>query len=194
MSIFNLSRNQIISPNTSFLNIKAGKYKSEIYQAFCLSGLITFIKSFFRHSNVITFFENQLLNDFFSFISIPQVAWALSYCSFFLFTYFVWLFNGMTRGKKTGLKSMCFVFMSISTYGVFLHILFAITQFVMPKKFNLFIFYLFFIGIAFLFSYALTKINELPMFKAAFLLIISAIPIVFIFGITGIFPFLMWLI
>lgn len=193
MTVAILTKNLILSPGKSFLNILDGKYRREILYLFFLSALITFVKSFYSHKNIINFFDSELLNLFFTFLSIPQVIWALSFGSFFLFIYTISIFSRIVRTEKIEFKSLAFIFMSFSTYGILLHIVFALGRFFLPQNIdkygNLFVF----LGFTILSSYALKKTFNLPLVKSVLLFLIPAIPFIFFMDVTGVFPFVMWM-
>jgi hypothetical protein len=190
---FFICRDIIVAPGKFFLDVKNGSHKKLIFCAFFLTAAITLSKSFFSHRENFPYdyFGSEILNQLFSILSIPQVEWALSYFSFFLFLFVLSIFSGMIKENK--LKVLFLVSMSISVYGLIFHVLFGFARFVMPGSIRHVAFLVsYFLTIA-LFCYSLSKAGDITMLKSLILFLLISPLFIITVGLTAVFPFLMWL-
>lgn len=183
----------IFKPAGLFKNIGSGEYNFSIYVLFFVSAVITFFKSFSMTKQNINFFSNSTINEIMSFFSIPQIKWCLTFLSFILF---VFLIRGFCRLllKECNNKNLILCFLSISSVGILLQILFYALNFFLSQQFVYTFSYVAFIWIVSLSVIAIRNSQDASYKKSIMIYILSSLPVIFIIGLTGLAPFLLWIV
>jgi len=144
-----LFKSIIFNPARIFQNIGKGKYDLTVYFLFLVSALITFFKSFSIKKHNINFFLNESINEILSFFSIPQIKWLITFLSFILFVFLIRVFCQFLL-KGCNKKELMVCFLSISSAGILLQILFYILQYFLSQKSVYVLSYIAFVWIVYL--------------------------------------------
>lgn len=188
-----LFKGMIVNPAKTFQNMGKGEHDFSVYFMFLLSGLITFFKSFCINKNNINFFSNEYINKILSFFSIPQIKWVITYLSFILFVFIIRGFCHFLL-KRSNKKELIVCFLSISSAGILLQIFFFVCHYFLPQNFIYVLSYIAFVWIVYLSIIAIKNSQDTSYLKSFLIYIFSGLPAVLIVGLTGLAPFLLWLV
>lgn len=188
-----LFKGMIVNPAKTFQDMGKGEYDFSVYFMFLLSGLITFFKSFSINKNNINFFSNEYINKILSFFSIPQIKWVITYLSFILFVFIIRGFCHFLL-KRSNKKELIVCFLSISSAGILLQIIFFVCSYFLPQNFIYVLSYIAFVWIVYLSIIAIKNSQDTSYLKSFLIYIFSGLPAVLIVGLTGLAPFLLWLV
>ncbi|NDY43595.1 hypothetical protein G3N55_12195 [Dissulfurirhabdus thermomarina] len=187
----NLIKAIVISPGELFKNSK--EKKRDIVLLFVISFAVVFLKSFFkgRYATNFNFFENQSLNEVFSFLAIPQVTVVTTYISFFIFVSLLFLIVKIFS-KEASFKTLLFSLMSISGIGVIAHLI-ATPMMFFAESFIMSIGYVFYLWVVVLSVLAIKNSQSLPLVKAVTSFLIVALPFLLFGWLPVISPYLIYL-
>ena len=170
-----------------------GEYDFSVYFLFFVSGFITFLKSFSIKKNNINFFSNENINEALSFFSIPQVKWVITYVSFILFIFIIRGFCHFLL-KSSNKKDLIVCFLSISSAGILLQILFFAFHYFLSQNFIYVLSYIAFAWVVYLSIIAIKNSQNTTYMKSFLIYIFSGLPAFLIVGLTGLAPFLLWIV
>jgi len=188
-----LIKSVIVNPSKMFQSIENGEHKFLAYFLFSVSGLITFIKSFSVNNNVVNFFQNDYIDKILSFFSVPQIKWIVTYIIFILFIFMIMGFCRFFLKRNNG-KELIVCFLSISSAGILLQILFFVCHYFLPQNFIYVLSYIAFVWIACLSIVAIKNSQNTTYLKSFLIYFLSGFPAILIVGLTGLAPFLLWLV
>jgi hypothetical protein len=188
-----LFKSIMFNPARVFQNMGKGKYDLTVYFLFLVSGLITFFKSFSIKKHNINFFLNESINEILSFFSIPQIKWLITFLSFILFVFLIRVFCQLLL-KGCNKKELMVCFLSISSAGILLQILFYILQYFLSQKSVYVLSYIAFVWIVYLSIIAIKNSQNASYMKSVIIYIFSGLPVILIIGLTGLAPFLLWVV
>lgn len=157
-----------------------------------MSCFITLFKSFSKKRYYNNFFSNQDINEILSFFNIPQIQWVITLLSFVLFIFLISKFCKFFL-KKCNKKDLILCFMSISSAGILLHILFFIFHYFLSQQFIYMLRHIAFIWIAYLSIIAIKNSQNASYMKAIIIFILSGLPVIIIIGLAGLAPYSLWL-
>ncbi len=190
---FGLFKNIIFSPNRLFKEIGEGEYNFAVWFLFGMSGLITFFKSFGIKTYNIYYFTNEHFNKIMSFFSIPQIKWFYAFLSFILFVLLMKFFCRFLL-KKCKEKDLLLSVLSISSAGILLQIVFSILHYILSQTFIYMLSNIAFIWIVCLSIMAIKNSQGATYMKSCMIYIFSGLPVFLVIGLTGLAPFLLWLV
>jgi len=187
-----LFKSIIVNPARMFHDIRKGDYNFSVYSLFFVSGFITFFKSFSIKKNNINFFSNEYINQILSFFSIPQVQWVIIFASFILFVFIIrWFCHFLL--KRCNKKELIVCFLSISSAGILLQILFFVLHYFLSQKTIYILSYIAFAWVVYLSIVAIKNSQNTTYIKSVIIYVFSGLPMVLIVGLTGLAPFLLWI-
>ncbi|MBI9090008.1 MAG: hypothetical protein JEZ12_12390 [Desulfobacterium sp.] len=192
-SSFGILKNIIFSPNRIFKKIGKGEYDFAVYFLFGMSGLITFFKSFGIKTYKNNYFVNEHFNILMSFFNIPQIKWLFAFISFFLFVFFMKILC-LFLLKKCKKKHLMLGLLSVSSAGILLQIVFSVLHYILSQTFIYILSYIAFIWIVCLSIMAIKNSQDTSYVKSAMIYIFSGLPVFLVIGLTGLAPFLLWLV
>ena len=188
-----LFKDIIFNPNEMFGKLEKAGYDYSVYFLFGISGLITFFKSFSVKTYNINYFTNEHLNKAMSFFNAPQIKWLLTFLSFILFIFLIKTFC-LFLLKKCKRKGLIVCTISISSAGILLQITFYTVQHFLPQTFVYVLSYIAFIWIICLTILAIKNSQNTSYMKSIMIYILSSLPVFLVIGLTGLAPFLLWLV
>lgn len=183
----------VINPAQLFKHLERSEYEYSVYFLFFVSGLIPFYNSFSMEKQNINFYSNSTINEIMSFLSTPQITLILTFLSFIFFIVLIWGFcRILLKGYNNRKLIVCFL--SISSAGILLQILFYFLQLFVVHEVVYWLSYIGFIWIVSLSVIAVKNSQNTSYMKSIMIYIFSAIPVVLIIGLTGLAPFLLWIV
>ncbi len=186
-------RKIVFSPISLFRQVNANKFSFEVISLYVLTGIITFLKSFVLKGRSFVFQDNGLDDSILSLLSTPQARWALSYIFYFLLVLSIG-FMGRVFWKNNGIRQILFLMMSISGVALILHPLFSLLSLTLPYDIVVFFERLVFMWVIVLSILAIQIWLNVSLCMAFIVYFVAGIPVVFIIGLPGLFPYLSWLI
>lgn len=193
IDFFELVKIIFLDPTRAFKKISKGEYDNSVYILFVISCLITLFKSFSKKKYNSNFFSSQLINDIFTFFNIPQIQWAIAILSFVLFIFLIGKLCKLLF-KNYNKKYLIVNLLSISSAGIFLHVLFFILHYFLSLQAIYILRYIAIVWISFLSILAINTSQNTSYMKSIMIFILSGFPAVFIIGIPGVAPYLLWLV
>jgi hypothetical protein len=193
ISYFELLKSIILNPEKAFKNMSKGDYDCSVYVLFAVSCLITLLKSFSKKKYIGSYFTNRDINEFLSFFAIPQVRWGIALLGFILFVLLIGRFCKVFL-KKYNKKVLVVSLLSISSVGILLHIIFFIFHYFLSQQSIYMLRRITFIWIAYLSIIAIKNSQNASCFKSIIIFIFAGLPAVFIIGLPGLAPYLLWLV
>ena len=188
-----LFKSIILNPVRIFQNMRKGEYDFTIYFLFLASCLITFFKSFSKKKYNNNFFSNQDINEILSFFNIPQIQWLITLLSFILFIFLIGKFCKFFL-KRYNKKDFTVCFLSISSAGILLQILFFILHYFLSQQSIYILRHIAFVWIVCLSIIAIKNSQNTSYPKSGMIYILSGLPVIFITGLKGLAPYLLWLV
>lgn len=179
----------VISPGELFKNSK--EKERDIVLLFVISFVVVFLKSFFKGRFATNFFENQTLNEVFSFLAIPQVTVVITYLSFFVFVFLLFLIVKFFS-KEASFKPLLFSLMSISGIGILAHLI-ATPLIFFAKSFIMPIGYVFYLWVIVLTVLSIKNSQSLTLVKAVHSVLIAVLPFLLFGWLPIISPYLVYL-
>ncbi|SCY49175.1 hypothetical protein SAMN05216233_11077 [Desulfoluna spongiiphila] len=193
LNSFELFKNIIIHPAVFFDRAGKGKSNLAIYFLFIVSIIITFFKSFSIKKHTFNYFSNEIINIVISFFNIPQTKWLIAFLGFSMFLMLIIVFCHFLL-KKCNKKELTMSFLAISCAGIILQAVFYILEHLLSQKSAYILSNITFSWIIFL-SITAIKISQNTSYsKSVIIYIIAGIPVIVIIGLTGLAPFLLWLV
>lgn len=181
----------VFSPGEIFKNPR--EKKDAIILLFIINFVIILIKSFFiKGYGAIDFFDTQILNEIFYFLSISQIQVIISYFLFFVFVLLLFFVIKIFSGNAS-LSTIMLSLMSISGIGIIAHIT-AIPLMFFEKSLLNYISYLFGLWILILTFGAVKTSQNLTLIKAVLFFLIAAFPFLLFVWLPVISPYLVFLI
>jgi hypothetical protein len=193
VSSFELVKSILFNPARAFRNMSKGEYDYSVYVLFSVSCLITLLKSFSKKKYIGSYFSNRDINEFLSFFDIPQVRWVIALLGFVLFIFLIGKFCKFFL-KKYNKKGLIACFLSISSAGILLHILFFIFHYFLSQQSIYMLRHIAFIWIAYLSIIAIKNSQNTSYLKSIMIFILAGLPAVFIIGLPGLAPYSLWLV
>lgn len=180
----------VVSPSELFRNSK--EKRREIILLFVASFVVVLLKSFFKGRYAATnFFENHILNLIFSFLAIPQVTVFVTYLSFFVFAFVLFLVIRLFS-RDASFKPLLFSLMSISGIGIIAHII-TVPLIFFAKPFIIPLCYAFYIWVIILTLWSIKSSQNLTLVKAIPSFLIVALPFLLLGWLPVISPYLVFL-
>ena len=183
----------ISNPARMFKDMEREEYDYSVYFMFLLSALITFFKSFHKERQSINFFSNDIVNKTLSFFSIPQIQWLISFLCFVLLIFLTGIFCRYLL-KRCEKRKLTLCFLSISSVGILLQILFFALNLFLSQKSVYALRWVAFSWIVYLSIVAIRNSQNASYVKSVTIYIFSALPVMLIIGLTGLAPFLLFLL
>lgn len=193
LKISSLLKGFIISPSDLFKRIKEGMYKKEIIFLFLVGSLIALGKSFYHEANTINFYSSDRINMFFSFLSIPQITWGLSYILHFFYIYTLYIVFNKIDKKKFKFEPILYSILALSSLGVIFQVLFLLLNLVIPHNILFFMSTMITLWVILLTLKALHIIYGLSYSKTFLGFIISSAFFLILIGFSIVSPSLAWI-
>lgn len=191
MAMLELWKKQFTSPVRAFVLVHEGFFEGEACLSFLLAALVTLYKSFRVPHWRNNFFQNDVLDLFLTVLAIPQVWWLIACLSFLVYLLLVRRSMRFLGPQQPCFKSLLPPFLALSSYGLFMHVFFEISRYVLPPGINR---ALFFIACVFLLGVMVLGMRDaytLRPSKAMRVILLPAIPCYLLSGFPGIFPSVM---
>lgn len=186
-----LFKSVITNPTKMFQDIGRGGHDFPVYFLFIVSVFITFFKSFSVAKKNVNFFSVEFINKILSFFAIPQIQWIIVFFSFVLFIFLISIFCRILL-KGCNKKGLIVSFLSISSAGILLHIMFFIFHYFLSRNSIYMLRNIAFVWIIYLSIIAIKNSQNTSYIKSVVIYIFSALPVVLLSGLIGIAPFLLW--
>lgn len=189
-----LIRYAVFSPRSLFEHLKRGGLTKETLIVFVVSAIITFTKTIFvvRNKYHFTFFYNNVFNRVVVWLNNPLVHWATVYIGYFVFILLVFVacrfFNKKVRFNKIALSLM-----SISGFGVVMHVVFYLLRLACSKEVVQLCVYVVYVWVVVLSIWGIKSTQDLPLSRSLICVLFPAMPFVFAVSLVGITPYLAWL-
>jgi len=193
VSSFELVKSILFNPARAYKNMSNGEHDYSVYILFLVSCLTTLFKSFGKKKYKSNFFSNQDINEFLSFFNIPQIQWIIALLSFVLFIFLIGKFCKLFL-KRYNKKDLIVCFLSISSAGILLHILFFIFHYFLSKQSIYMLRHIAFIWIIYLSIIAIKNTQNASYMKSIMIFILAGLPPIFIIGLPGLAPYSLWLV
>jgi len=193
VSSSNVFKSILFNPAKAFRNMSKGEHDYIVYVLFSVSCLITLLKSFNKKKYTGSYFSNRDINEFLSFFDIPQVRWLIALLCFVLFIFLIGKFCKYFL-KKYNNKGLIASFLSISSVGILLHLLFFIFHYFFSQQSIYMMRHMAFLWIAYLSIIAIKNSQNTTYLKSILIFILSGLPAVFIIGLPGLAPYSLWLV
>jgi hypothetical protein len=191
ISLYYLIRGLAIAPDKTTKEIIKNNYVRESFVLFLSGAILTFLKSFYYRKENWNFFANENYNKIFTFLSIPQIQWLITYLIYFLFIYLIYLMNKLFN-KNARFKPLAISLMSLSGLGCILQILFYILSFIFPKELIHYISYIILIWFFLLSLISIKNSQGIFISRSIACFVAAAVPCIIIAGFPGVFPYLAW--
>ena len=182
----------MFSPSDIFID--ATRRKKEIFLLFIINFFIVLIKSLFKQKYSDTnFFDNQILNIFFSFLAIPQFSVIITYILFFFFVWILFMILKLFSKQVLFMPLLCSL-MSISAIGVVAHLTIIPVSLILSEKSSLLLLnYFFYLWAIILTVWSIKKSQSQTLPKATLIFLMAAFPFVLFGWLSIISPYLMYL-
>lgn len=185
----------IIAPKRLFISIKDGEYVKETFLVFTLAAIITFLKSYVTKQPTFSasYYTCEFLNRTIELLNNAHVSWFISYLSYFIFLFIVFLFCRIFN-KSIKYKNVVLSLMVISAIGVTAQILFFLFSFILSENILFICGYLIFIWVICLSIIAIKVTQSLSLSRAIICFLIPALPFSLFIVFVSIAPYLAWLL
>ncbi len=190
---FDIFKGVLFHPAKTFHDIESPGFEVAIYVIFGICCFVTFLKSFLGEKVNSRFFENEIIDNIISFLTIPQIQLVVALLCYTLFIFVLCKVSNLFS-QSNGEKKLILCLLSISSVGLLLHIIFYIVHFAFSietmnilRRFSFF--WVFCLSIL-----AIKEIKNLSYLKSLGVFLVSGFPSVIIVGLPGLAPYLLWLV